>query len=156
MHVVGARFADLESALAALGEIRARVPVGPGEVGVRALGSTHYEEPAWGFILAGRFAPAVVDAVVAIMEGRGGRVLTHYVERAHPSLTRVTGTAAGKAMGPGRDPRSRADEHALSTFLRRPRPEGLKRPARKRLRRPAALLRSRAARIGEREPDEDQ
>jgi hypothetical protein len=156
MHVIGARFADLESAVAAMAEIRGRVPVGPGEVGVRALGSTHYEEPAWGFILAGRFAPAVVDAVLAIVEARGGSVLTHYVERSHPSLTRVTGTAAGKAMGPGRDPRGHADEQALSTFLRRPRPGGLKRPARNRLRRPAAPLRGRAARITDRVPDEDQ
>jgi hypothetical protein len=156
MHVIGARFADLESALAAMGEIRGRVPVDPSEVGVRALGSTHYEKPAWGFILAGRFAPAVVDAVLAIVQGRGGSVLTHYVERSHPSLTRVAGTAAEKAMGPGRDLLGRADEHPLSTFLRRPRPEGLQRPARKRWRRPAALLRSRAARINDREPDEDQ
>jgi hypothetical protein len=108
MHVIGARFADLASALAAMGEIRGRVPVDPGEVGVRALGSTHYEEPAWGFILAGRFAPAVVDAVLAIVEGRGGSVLTHYVERSHPSLTPLTAATAAKGSGPGRDQRVRA------------------------------------------------
>jgi hypothetical protein len=153
MHVVGARFADLESALAAMGDIRGRVQVGPDELGVRALGSTRYEEPAWGFVLAGRFAAAVVDAVVAIVEGYGGTLLTHYVERPHPSLARVNGVIGGQGSGAGRDQPGRAGERSPSSPHRAPGARGSMRPVLKRWRRPAALLRGRAARITDRASD---
>jgi hypothetical protein len=156
MHVVGARFTDLESALAAMRDIRGQVPVGPGEVAVRALGSTRYEEPARGFVLAGRFAPTVVDAVVEILEGHGGTVLTHSEERPHPSLARATGALAGPGWGPGSDKRFRAGERALSTPQRTPVARRSTRTVRRRLRRPTARLRGRTARAVDRASDRGQ
>ena len=82
MHLVGARFADLPTASAALGKIRASVPVGPGDVAVRPLGSTRYDVPSADILLAGRFEPDDVDAVVDILEAHGGDVLARGAENA--------------------------------------------------------------------------
>jgi hypothetical protein len=80
MHFVGARFADLPAASRALGEIRASVPVEPGDLAVRPLGSTRYDEPSDDLVLAGRFEPRDVDAVVGILESHGGAILARRPE----------------------------------------------------------------------------
>jgi len=108
MHVIGARFANLESAHAALGEIRASVGIPPGDVAVRPLGSTRYEEPTVDFLLAGRFPEREVDRVTAIVEEHSGMLLSRRVEWPHPSLARVTvGGGVISGRGPGRDTRAR-------------------------------------------------
>jgi hypothetical protein len=81
MHVVGARFERLGSAKAAVVEVRRRLPMPPGDVAVRPLGSTHYEQPASGFLFAGRFASTYVDAVVEIVRRHGGRLVSWRWER---------------------------------------------------------------------------
>jgi hypothetical protein len=75
MSVVGARFGDLEAAIGALAELRARLGVLPGAAGVRPLGSTRYEHPAREFVLAGRFEPGQEVAVKEILARHGGVVL---------------------------------------------------------------------------------
>ena len=84
MHVIGARFADEAAAMAALLAVRSSLPVEPGDVAVRPLGSTRYEEPATGFVLAGRFDSADVDAVAAIVVRHGGTVISRRRETAQP------------------------------------------------------------------------
>lgn len=127
MHVIGARFGHLEPAIAALGEIRARLAAGSGDVALRRLGSTRYEAPEDGFVLAGRFAPEDVDPVVSAVERFGGVVIARRVERPKLSLTRGGAAQAAPAS-------------ALRTVRSR-----LSRLVRARNRRPAAFLHSRAA-----------
>jgi hypothetical protein len=145
MHVVGARFATLDAATAALAEIRSNVAVERGDVGVRPLGSTDYEEPARGFLLAGRFASADTDQVKAIVRRHGGTVLSHRVEWAHPSLTPARGPLTGPPGRPrdARDPRTGSGERheAQPLRLRTRQSSGLRRA-----RRPAMRLHVRAAR----------
>jgi hypothetical protein len=85
MYLVGARFGDLESANAALVELRERVAVPPQDVGLQQLGSVHYERPVRGHVLAGRFEPDDVAAVIVILERHGGEIVFRRAEwRAAP------------------------------------------------------------------------
>ena len=132
MHVVGARFANLESANAALSEIRASVPIPRADVAVRPLGSTRYEEPASGFLLAGRFPAVEVDRVLGIVTLHGGTLMSRRSEA--PALN-VTRDERGRAL----------ERHGLQAPRSRAIPASM-RGAHQRLRRPAALMRVRAAR----------
>ena len=129
MHFVGARFADLPAASRALGEIRANVAVEPDDLAVRPLGSTRYDVPSDDILLAGRFEPDDVEAVVGILEAHGGAILARRPES-------PAGYEPASPPGSDRDARARPAEQ------RRP-PVSM---PRKRLRRQAALLRGRAAR----------
>jgi len=142
MHIVGARFANLESANAALAEIRACVAIPREDVAVRPLGSTRYEEPVADFLLAGRFPAGEVDRALGIVEHHGGAILGRRIELPHPSLAATGGTAGPDRV---RDERGRAPERHRSPT----RPSGTapaSQPgAHRRLPRPGAALRSRAA-----------
>jgi hypothetical protein len=74
MHILGARFESDQRAFDALRELRARFDLGDGDAEVRPLGSTEYEEPTSGLILAGRFRSEVLDDVTALLEHLGGSV----------------------------------------------------------------------------------
>jgi hypothetical protein len=143
MHVVGARFANLESANAALSEIRSSVPIPRADVAVRPLGSTRYEQPASGFVLAGRFPAVEVERVLGIVKLNGGTLLSRHVERPHPVLTGSGGTRTSIVS---RDERGRALERHGSEASRSEAVPAPLRRAHQRLRRPAAPLRIRAAR----------
>jgi hypothetical protein len=143
MHVVGARFANLESANAALAAIRASVAIPLADVAVRPLGSTRYEEPASGFLLAGRFPAIEVDRVLGIVESHGGMVLSRRIERAHPG---PAGGSGMLALNAARDQRNRAVERHGSQASRGETIPAQLRGAHHRLRRQGALLRVRAAR----------
>lgn len=129
MHLIGARFEHLEPATAALREIRARVGVEAGDVALRPLGSTRYEEPAKGYVLAGRFSASDVAPVIDIVERRGGAIVARRVDRAAPGLARAG--AAPTAPGRGAPASGGRNRHG--------------RPLRARKRHPAAFLHSRAA-----------
>lgn len=75
MYLVGARFGRLVSARAALDELRERIAVGSGDLGLRPLGSVRYEQPARGLVVAGRFEASDVPSVVAILERHGGEIV---------------------------------------------------------------------------------
>jgi hypothetical protein len=129
MIVLGARFRALAGARAALRAVRATVNVAPGDVGVRQLGTTRYEAPAEDFVVAGRFAPGDVAAVIEILHANGGRIIEQRVEP------------------PGPQPREalRALPHALATRAARL-GRAIAERSRKRLRRPSPPLRFRTAR----------
>lgn len=103
MHFVGARFADLQTASTALGEIRASVAVGPGDLAVRPLGSTRYDVPSADIVLAGRFEPDDVEAVVGILEAHGGAILARRPE---------SSAIPDAATPPAREARPRTAERA--------------------------------------------
>ena len=84
MHLVGARFADRESANATIEELRDRIPVEPGDLGLRPLGSLRYEQPIQGLVVAGRFEPEDVEAVVRIMQRHGGEIVFRRAEWRSP------------------------------------------------------------------------
>ena len=75
MYLVGARFSQPEAARAAVRALRAQTRVGRSDLGLRPLGSLHYEQPAEGLIVAGRFGPTDVDLAVEIMELHGGEIV---------------------------------------------------------------------------------
>jgi hypothetical protein len=75
MHLVGARFDDLSAAEEALVELRERIVLEAGDVGLRPLGSLRYERPASGLVLAGRFEHDDVEEVVEIMRRHGGVIV---------------------------------------------------------------------------------
>lgn len=128
MHFVGARFSDLRMASTALGAIRARVAVGPGDLAVRPLGSTRYDVPSDDILVAGRFEPDDVEAVVGILEAHGGAILARRPESAAVQDSGPPSAAARPARPPQAQP---------------PRPRGT--TPDKRLRRPATLPRDRPA-----------
>jgi hypothetical protein len=74
MHVLGARFETDEAAFGALRQLRARFDLGDGDAEVLPLGSTEYEAPSSGTILAGRFRVEVLEEVRALLERVGGTV----------------------------------------------------------------------------------
>jgi hypothetical protein len=84
MYLVGARFADRESANATMEELRGQIPVEPGDLGLRPLGSLRYEAPQQGLIVAGRFDLTDVDAVVRIMQRHGGEIVFRRAEWRNP------------------------------------------------------------------------
>jgi len=128
MHFVGARFANLQMASSALGELRANVAVAPGDLAVRPLGSTRYDVPSDDIVVAGRFEPDDVDAVIGILEACGGAILARQPEGR--ALQEIAQPSA-----PG------ADATGDRTRLKPATP-------RKRLRRRTTLLRGRTARDG--------
>ena len=84
MYLVGARFESLEAANAAVAELREHVSVEPGEIGLRPLGSLHYDEPARGQVVAGRFGHRDVPAVLEIMGRHGGEIVFKRAEWRRP------------------------------------------------------------------------
>jgi hypothetical protein len=84
MYLVGARFADRDSADATIEELRGRIPVEAGDLGLRALGSLRYEQPAQGLVVAGRFEHEDVEAVVRIMQRHGGEIVFRRAEWRNP------------------------------------------------------------------------
>jgi hypothetical protein len=84
MYLVGARFSAARSAEAAVRELRDAIAVGPGDLSLQPLGSVRYERPASGLVVAGRFAPADVDAVVEILQRHRGEVVFRRPEWRQP------------------------------------------------------------------------
>lgn len=99
MYLVGARFGDLDSANAALVELRGSVAVAPGDLGLRQLGSVRYEQPAQGHVVAGRFESEAVAAVVSIMERHGGEIVFRRAEwRLPPSQSARAGGSCARCQ----------------------------------------------------------
>jgi hypothetical protein len=84
MYLVGGRFDDVDSANGALHELRERIQVEAGDLGLRPLGSLRYEQPASGLVVAGRFRSTDVDAVVEIMHRHGGEIVFKRAEWRRP------------------------------------------------------------------------
>lgn len=109
MYLVGARFDELDSARAALFELRRRLRVDGDDIGLRPLGSLRYEQPARGLVVAGRFPPDHVDAVIDIMHSHGGEIV---FKRADWRTPRPTSRPDEGAYGAGA--RDRAYSQGLS------------------------------------------
>ena len=159
MHLVGARFATMEAALAALREIRGTLPVEPADVGLRPLGTTRYDEPIRDLVLAGRFESQDVDRVVEILEGHGGSILVRRQEPRRPGWPHTSSTPVvvppSRVDRPGESRAGRATEAARAGAAQRGQAnsrdgqrDGESRHAqsRKRPRRPSTHLHVRAAR----------
>jgi len=87
VHVLGARFETTQEALTALQELRARFALADIDADVRPLGSTRYEAPTSGLILAARFRPELVADVIAILEDFGGTVVVEHSDMPGPSAS---------------------------------------------------------------------
>jgi hypothetical protein len=96
MYLVGARFEELGAAEAALLELRERVEVDDGDVGLQSLGSLRYEQPAEGLVVAGRFRRGDVEGVVEILHRYGGEIVFN---RAEWRIPRPPPTASDRGSG---------------------------------------------------------
>ena len=146
MYVMGARFATLAKASAALHDVRAVATVAPGEVAIGPLGSMHYEAPSTGFVLGGRFADGDIQAVIRIIEAHGGSVIEYRPEVSTPAAGRNAALRTTVASNPPwtatwiAPPAHSRPAHRVPKTKAGPR-------LRKRLRRPVARWRGRAARV---------
>jgi hypothetical protein len=77
---LGARFEDRRMALEAMRQLRERFGLDLSDVEVQALGSTRYEEPPSGTLLAGRFRPEVADQAIDLIRGAGGVIVERRLE----------------------------------------------------------------------------
>jgi len=136
MILVGARFRALAGARAALRAVRASVPVAPGDVGVRPLGTTRYDAPVEDFVLAGRFEPDDVETVIRILHAQGGRVVVRRIDTSPVTTPRpepatrpraASTVTAARRLATRVRPAARA---GLQTRLRRPSPPQRVRTAR--------------------------
>ena len=84
--------------------------VAPGDAAVRPLGSTGYEVPYEGFVVAGRFGDDDVPTVVRLLHAHGGRIIARRVEGATPDIGRVLATRP--ASRPARTSARRIDRLA--------------------------------------------
>jgi hypothetical protein len=85
---IGARFERRDQAIEAMLDLRRRFGLAAAEIDVRDLGSTAYERPASGTLLAGQFPAEVAETAVGIIIADGGVILER---RPEPDPTRVLG-----------------------------------------------------------------
>lgn len=102
---LGARFDDRDSAVAVMHELRHRFGLGIADIEVQALGSTHYEEPSTGTLLAGRFPPTVADDAIESIRAAGGQIVERRLEP-DPVVT-LAGSAVVADAGDARQRRDR-------------------------------------------------
>jgi hypothetical protein len=83
---IGARFEDRARALEVMAELRRRFRLHDAAIEVRPLGSTRYDEPSTGVLLAGQFRERDTDAAVELLQQRGGTIVER---RTEPDPARV-------------------------------------------------------------------
>jgi hypothetical protein len=72
---IGARFEARDEAVETMLELRRRFDLGVSDVEVRDLGSTAYEQPPSGTLLAGQFPSPRADEVVDVIHRHGGAIV---------------------------------------------------------------------------------
>jgi hypothetical protein len=92
---IGARFDERDEAVETMLELRRRFDLGASEVEVRDLGSTTYEQPPSGTLLAGQFRAPLVDQVVDVIRQHGGSIVER---RSEPDPTGTPETSAGVSV----------------------------------------------------------
>lgn len=88
---IGARFRDRDAAVEAMLELRRRFDLEIADVEVQPLGTTSYDEPTPGTLLAGQFPADAADAVVDLIGQRGGEIIER---RAEPDPAEAMGSVA--------------------------------------------------------------
>lgn len=101
---LGARFEDRHTALEAMRQLRERFGLDLSDIEIQALGSTHYEEPPSGTLLAGRFRPEVADEAIDLIRRKGGVIVERRMEpdpldRRPPPSRRERGRRASRGGG---------------------------------------------------------
>ena len=97
MYLVGARFDQHDSANEALAELRARIRVEAGDLGLRPLGSLRYDQPSGGLVVAGRFGFRDVDTVIEILRRHGGEIVFKRAEWRRPRPLSGAGNERSRA-----------------------------------------------------------
>lgn len=88
---IGARFDQRAQAIDVMLELRRQFGLAAAEIAVRDLGSTAYERPASGTLLAGQFPAHAAEGVVRVIVASGGTILER---RAEPDPSRVLAVVA--------------------------------------------------------------
>jgi len=127
---IGARFHERDRAVDTMLELRQRFDLGVAEVEVRALGTTRYDEPPPGTLLAGQFPAGEAEQVVGLIEARGGEIVER---RSEPDPAEAMSSIATIAPP---EP-SRRIEPRRAEPGRRIEPRGAARPTRSRRRSPS-------------------
>ncbi|HEY2888529.1 MAG TPA: hypothetical protein VGJ17_07925 [Candidatus Limnocylindrales bacterium] len=92
---IGARFEERDRAVETMLELRRRFDLDVADVEVRPLGTTHYDEPPPGTLLAGQFPANDVEAAVGLITASGGEIVER---RPEPDPAASLGAIATAAM----------------------------------------------------------
>jgi hypothetical protein len=114
---IGARFRDREPAVETMLELRRRFELDVADVEVQPLGTTTYDEPSPGTLLAGQFPADDAEAVVRMITDRGGEIVER---RAEPDPAEAMGSVATLAA-PEPQPARRIEPRAPSARRSLPR-----------------------------------
>jgi len=113
---IGARFKERERAVETMLELRERFDLGVAEIEVRPLGTTHYDEPPPGTLLAGQFPAGEAEAAVGLITARGGEIVER---RPEPDPAEAMGSVATLAPP---EPSRRIDPRPTRSRRRNPNP----------------------------------
>jgi hypothetical protein len=99
---IGARFDERDEAVQTMLELRNRFDLGVSDVEVRDLGSTAYEEPPSGTLLAGQFPSPRAEEVVDLIRQHGGAIVER---RSEPDPSTTAGGVGLLAPSPPKEER---------------------------------------------------
>jgi hypothetical protein len=88
---IGARFLERDRAVETMLELRDRFDLGVADVEVSPLGTTRYDEPPPGTLLAGQFPADDADTIVGVITERGGEIVER---RPEPDPAEAMGSIA--------------------------------------------------------------
>ncbi|MDQ3553721.1 MAG: hypothetical protein M3395_04865 [Chloroflexota bacterium] len=101
MRVIAARFMEAEAASRVISRMKARLDLGPDDVGIAPLGGADQPEGAQ-VLLAGRFREARLEEIRAIIERHGGVIVADLDEgRTKPRIASAHAAPQGRAMWSG-------------------------------------------------------
>lgn len=101
MRVIAARFMEAEAASRVISRMKARLDLGPDDVGIAPLGGVDQPQGAQ-VLLAGRFREARLDEIRSIIERDGGEIVADLDEgRTKPRIASTPAAAQGRSLWNG-------------------------------------------------------
>lgn len=101
MRVIAARFMEAEAASRVVSRMKARLDLGPDDVGIAPLGGADQPQGAQ-VLLAGRFREARLDEIRSIIERHGGEIVADLDEgRTRPRIAPTPASPQGRSVWSG-------------------------------------------------------
>jgi len=101
VRVIAARFMEAEAASRVVSRMKARLDLGPDDVGIAPLGGADQPQGAQ-VLLAGRFREARLDEIRSIIERHGGEIVADLDEgRTKPRISPTPASPQGRAVWSG-------------------------------------------------------
>jgi hypothetical protein len=101
VRVIAARFMEAEAASRVVSRMKARLDLGPDDVGIAPLGGADQPQGAQ-VLLAGRFREARLDEIRSIIERHGGEIVADLDEgRTRPRIAPTPASPQGRSVWSG-------------------------------------------------------